>query len=222
MRRPGRMWCLSSFLTAPYAVRPPQASAASSSPTLSGSFTSDLRVDAELLRERAHDAPGLGAVPRVAAQAVLARPAPEAAAGAAEPEDDPVADRDVAVGARAELGDDADALVAERHAGRQAVPVAAGDVQVGVAHPRRAHPDQRLVVPRRGRRQVLDLDLSLNESCCSHAMSPRVSVPSRPSMLRSVGRGPIVPSRGRSTRCHSRVTPSGRWARRAPTRREDQ
>ena len=84
-----------------------------------GQLHQRLGVDAELLREGAHDALGLGAVPGVAAQAVLAGAAPVAAAGAPEPEDDAVADRDVAVGARAELGDDADALVAERHAARQ-------------------------------------------------------------------------------------------------------
>ena len=51
----------------------------------------------------------LRAVPRLAAEAVLARAAPVAAAGAAEAEDHAVADRHEPLGARAERLDDADA-----------------------------------------------------------------------------------------------------------------
>ena len=145
-----------------------------------GELDERLGVDAELLRERAHDALGLGAVARLAAQAVLACAAPVATTGPSEAQDHPVADRHVAVGAGAELLDDADALVAEGHVGRHTVPITACDVEVGVADAGRSHPDQRLLVPRCGRGQVLDPDLSLNESCCLHAMSPVCSVPSRP------------------------------------------
>ena len=165
-----------------------------------GQLDQRLPVHAELLGEGAHDPLGLRAVARVAAQAVLAGAAPEAAAGAPEAEDDPVADRHVALGAGAELGDDADALVPQRHAGGQSVPVAAGDVQVRVAHARRAHPDQRLVVLRRGRRQVLDADLPLHESCCLHVNAPCVDASAHTSTR------PI----GSSMRCASGSTIMGR------------
>ena len=68
-----------------------------------GQLDQRLRIDAELLRERAHDALGLGAVSGLTAHAVLAGAAPVAATGAPEAQDDSVADRDVAVGAWAEL-----------------------------------------------------------------------------------------------------------------------
>ncbi len=65
-------------------------------------------------------------------EAVVAGAAPVAAAGAAETEDDPVADGDEALGPGAELLDDADGLVADG-LGPHPVPVAPGQVEVGVA-----------------------------------------------------------------------------------------
>ena len=54
-------WCASIFFTAPYAVRPPQASGASLSPRLSGIFTKRRRPHREVLGEGAHERLGLHA-----------------------------------------------------------------------------------------------------------------------------------------------------------------
>src|SRR6185369_9557537 len=86
-----------------------------------------LRPHREVLGEGAHDRLALGAVPGLAAEAVLAGAAPVAAARATEPEDDAVADVHELVGARPELLDDADRLVAD-DLGLDAHPVAAGEV----------------------------------------------------------------------------------------------
>ena len=69
-------------------------------------------------------------------QAVLAGAAPVAAAGAAEAEDHPVADGHEALGARPERLDHPDRLVADDRR-LHPVPVAAHEVEVGVAHARR-------------------------------------------------------------------------------------
>ena len=53
--RPGSTWWSSSFLTAPYAVRPPHTSGASSSPSAVGQRDQRLGVHREVLGERAHD-----------------------------------------------------------------------------------------------------------------------------------------------------------------------
>ena len=128
---------MTSFFTAPYAVSPPHASGASWSPMLSGIATS---AGAHTVKYSAN-VPMIGlrlrAVPGLAREAVLARAAPVAAAGTAEAEDHPVADRRRTLGARPERLDDPDGLVPDRPGARHAVPVAACEVEVGVAHARR-------------------------------------------------------------------------------------
>ena len=96
------------------------------------------RPHAHLLGEGAHERPRLGAEAWPAAEAVVARAAPVAAAHAAEAEDHAIADVDEPLGARAERVDDTDRLVAEGAHRRHAHPVTACEVEVGVAYARRA------------------------------------------------------------------------------------
>ena len=112
---------------------------------LSGSLTSPGAYTAKCSANVPMTPLALGAMPRPAAQAVLAGAAPVAAAGAAEAEDHPIADRHEALGARPEGLDHADRLVTDRRR-LYPVPVAAHEVEVGVAHPGGADPHQRLVV----------------------------------------------------------------------------
>ena len=131
-------------------------------------------VDDELLGEGAHDPAGPGAVAGPAGEAELARPAPVGAAGAAEPEDHPVADRDPAVGPGPEGLDHADGLVAEHPlaVGADPGPVAPGEVEVGVAHARGGDAHADLGLSRLGHVTVDDRDLTVDESCCLHVGPP--------------------------------------------------
>ena len=123
---------------------------------------------AELLGEGAHDPLGLRAVPGLAPQAELAGPAPETAAGAPEPEDHPVAHLAVALRARPQRLHHADGLVAQHLDARDTDPVAPGQVEVGVAHPRRGDADQRLLKARLRHRYVQNAQVAVNQSCCLH------------------------------------------------------
>ena len=106
-------------------------------------------------------------MPGLAAEAVLAGAAPVAAAGTAQPEDHPVADRGEPLGARAELLHDADGLVADG-LGAHAVPVAPGQVQIGMADAGRGDPHQRMIRIRLRRIDFLDRDLAVLYPCRLH------------------------------------------------------
>src|SRR6185295_3112072 len=69
------------------------------------------RVHDELLGERAHDVLRLRTEPRLAAEAELARAAPEPAAAATETDDHAIADLHEPIGAWTQVLDDADRLV---------------------------------------------------------------------------------------------------------------
>src|SRR5262245_3784944 len=99
----------------------------------------------KVLGERAHEHPGVDAQPRAAGDALPACATPVPATGAAETENDAVADRDEAVGARPERLDDPDSLVADRPDLGNPDPVAAREVEIGVADAGGAELHERLV-----------------------------------------------------------------------------
>src|ERR1700730_15531828 len=110
-------------------------------------------------------------------QAVLARSAPVAAARTAKAEDDSVANAHEAFRARTELLDNTNPLVAKGHRATHAGPVALTNVKVGVAHPRRGDPHQRMIHFKRGDRLVADEEVSRLKSCRLHRSPPSLSTP---------------------------------------------
>ena len=127
------------------------------------------RVHDELLGERAHHVLRLRAEARLAAEAELARAAPEPTAAAAEADDHAIADLHEPVGAGTEVLDDADRLVPEARR-LHAVPVPAGEVQVGVADTGGGDAEQRLIDTRCRGIDVVDPELTVEHTCSLHAV----------------------------------------------------
>ena len=127
------------------------------------------RVHGELLGERAHHVLRLRAEAGLAAEAELARAAPEPAAAPAEADDHTIADLHEPVGAGSEVLDDADRLVPEARR-LHAVPVPAGEVQVGVADTGGGDAEQRLIDTRCRGIDVVDPELTVEDTCSLHAV----------------------------------------------------
>jgi len=127
------------------------------------------RVRDELLGERAHHVLGLRAQARLAAEAELARPAPEATAAPAKADDHTIADLHEPLGAGTEGLDDADRLVSETR-WLHAVPVASGEVEVGVAHTGGGDAEECLIDTGFRSIDVVDAELTVDDARSLHAV----------------------------------------------------